>query len=183
MDPVPGDVLIPADRIAERVLALGEELRAAYDGREPVLVAVMKGCVLFLADLVRACPVPMDIEFVTARSYEGAEPGRLELTLPPELAEVVPGRPALVVDDIFDTGRTLAGVCQALEALGPTEVRSLVLLRKDRPLPPREPGGPPVRTPDYVGFEVPDHFVVGYGLDHNGRYRNLPYVAILSDPA
>ena len=170
-----GEVLIPAHRIADRVGELGCLLADAYAGREPVVVAVMKGCVLFLADLVRAWPATMDIEFVTARSYEGTRPGDVRLTLPPELAEVVPGRPVLVLDDIFDTGRTLSAVCRRIERLGAAELKTLVLLAKRRAAP-REP---PIRRPDWVGFEIEDRFVIGYGLDYRGRWRNLPYVAAL----
>jgi len=170
-----GEVLIPAHRIADRVRKLGRLLADAYAGREPVVVAVMKGCVLFLADLVRAWPATMDIEFVTARSYEGTRPGDVRLTLPPELAEVVPGRPVLVLDDIFDTGRTLSAVCRRIERLGAAELKTLVLLAKRRAAP-REPL---IRRPDWVGFEIEDRFVIGYGLDYRGRWRNLPYVAAL----
>jgi len=137
----------------------------------------MKGCVLFLADLVRAWPGAMDLEFVTARSYKGTQPGEVRVTMPPEVAQVVPGRAVLVVDDIFDTGRTLARVAEELRAFGPAEVRTLVLLRKRRPT-----AAPPLQ-PDWVGFEIADRFVVGYGLDYRGRYRNLPYLAVLPDGA
>lgn len=180
----PGDILIPAERIAARVGELADELSRAYAGREPVLVAIMKGCVLFLADLVRAWPAPMDIEFVTARSYEGTEPGDVRLTLGPEIQEVVPGRPVLVIDDIFDTGRTLSAVCRAIEGLRPADLRTLVLLRKRRRRAALAPGAAPVpavRLPDWVGFEIEDCFVVGYGLDFDGRFRNLPHIAALSE--
>ena len=170
-----GEVLIPSDRIAARVSELGRLLADAYADREVVVVAVMKGCVLFLADLVRAWPAAIDIEFVTARSYEGTRPGDVRLTLPPELAEVVPGRPVLVLDDIFDTGRTLSAVCRRIERLGAAELKTLVLLAKRRAAP-REPL---IRRPDWVGFEIEDRFVIGYGLDYRGRWRNLPYVAAL----
>jgi hypoxanthine phosphoribosyltransferase len=202
--PAPGEILIPADRIAARVSSLAAELARAYAGRDPVLVAIMKGCVLFLADLVRAWPAVMDIEFVTARSYRGTEPGEVQLTLPAELAEVARGRPVLVVDDIFDTGRTLGAVCRAVEKLRPADLQTLVFLRKRRagegtggqPTSPKQPlrlrrpkaasgtrgaaGVSSVAEPDWVGFEIEDRFVVGYGLDLDGRYRNLPYVAALA---
>ena len=169
-----GPVLFDAPTIARRVEALGRELAEAYAGRVPVLVAVMKGGALFLADLVRAWPGPMDLEFITAASYEGTEPGAVRLTLPADLAERVAGRDVLVVDDIFDTGATLAAVADALRRAGAREVRSVVLLRKRLPGPAR-----PRHEPDWVGFEVEDRFVVGYGLDYRGRFRNLPYIAAL----
>jgi hypoxanthine phosphoribosyltransferase len=137
----------------------------------------MKGSVLFLADLVRAWPGAMDLEFVTARLYEGSEPRRLQLALPPGLREVVAGRPVLVVDDIFDTGRTLTAVCEAVERLGPADLRTLVFLKKKRRRRPKAL----LRRLDWVGFEVPDRFVVGYGLDYGGRFRNLPYVAVFAE--
>jgi len=176
-----GEVLITADRIAARVRELGAAMARAYAGREPVLVAIMKGCVMLLADLVRAWPGPLSLEFVSAESYDGAKPGAVRVALPPDLGERLAGKPVLVVDDIYDTGRTIAAICHAVEALGPAEVRTLVLLRKCRA--PEQPaaGAPPLRAPDWVGFEIPDRFVVGYGLDYRGRYRNLPHVAALRE--
>jgi hypoxanthine phosphoribosyltransferase len=179
-----GEVLIDAETIARRVRDLGRELADTYRGREPVLVAVMKGCVLFLADLVRAWEGPMDIEFVTAESYDGTEPGEVRLAVPDGFAAHVAGRPVLVVDDIFDTGATLAAVRQALLGMGAEEVRSVVLLRKHADTADATPpscGGDHAAAPDWIGFDVPDRFVVGYGLDLDGRYRNLPYVAALRD--
>jgi len=177
MAPEVAETLLAADQIAARVRELGAALARSYAGREPVLVAIMKGCVVFLADLVRAWPGPMDLEFVSAESYAGAAPGRVRLSLPPDLARRVAGRPVLIVDDIYDTGATISEVCRAVEALGPAEVRTLVFLRKQRPA---APGDTARRTADWVGFDIPDRFVVGYGLDYHGRYRNLPYVATLA---
>jgi hypoxanthine phosphoribosyltransferase len=206
-----GEVLITAEQIAARVRDLGADLAGAYAGREPILVAIMKGCILFLADLVRAWPGPMDLEFVSAESYVGTQPATLRVTLPANLAARVAGRPVLVIDDIYDTGRTLDAVARAVEALSPTEVRTLVLLHKRRAAAPHarlpspgehwetgvlQPAGPavippateafspcepPPRPPHWVGFEIPDCFVVGYGLDYHGRYRNLPHVAALRE--
>jgi len=178
-----GDVLFDADTIARRVRDLGRQLAKTYRGREPVLVAIMKGCVLFLADLVRAWEGPMDLEFITAESYEGTHPGQVRLTVPAGFADRVAGRPVLVVDDIFDTGATLEAVRGALTRMGAEEVRTVVLLRKHglqgATPPPPDNGRRP--QPDWVGFDVPDRFVVGYGLDLDGRYRNLPYVAAVRD--
>jgi hypoxanthine phosphoribosyltransferase len=172
-----GEILIPSDRIAVRVRELGRTLADTYAGREVVVLAVMKGCVLFLADLVRAWGGAMDLEFVTARSYEGTRPGRVRVTLPEGLGEKIAGRPVLVLDDIFDTGRTLAAVCRKVERLRPAEVKALVLLKK------RRAAARGARLPDWVGFEIEDRFVVGYGLDHRGRFRNLPFVAALREDA
>jgi hypoxanthine phosphoribosyltransferase len=183
MPPEVGEVLITAKQIATRVCQLGQMLSATYAGRAPVIVAVMKGCVLFLADLVRACPGPMDLEFVSATAYDGAAPADVHLALPSDLGPRIAGRPVLIVDDIWDTGRTLTAVARALESLGAAEVRTLVLLRKRREAAARTPSPADVRLPDWVGFEIPDRFVVGYGLDYRGRYRNLPYVAVLKTPA
>ena len=180
-----GEILISQERVAARVRQLAETVARAYAGRNPVVVAVMKGCVLFLADLVRAWPASVDLEFVSAESYDGTQPGRICLTFPQDLQRRVAGRPVLVVDDIYDTGRTLTEVCRAVAAMGAAEVRTLVLLLK-RHDPAAQPGcpsptgaPPPLGTPDWVGFEIPDLFVVGYGLDYRGRYRNLPHVAVL----
>jgi len=177
-----GEVLIPAHRIADRVRELGRLLADAYTDREVVVVAIMKGCVLFLADLVRAWSEAsqprlaiLDLEFVSAQSYEGTRPGEVRVTLPGGLKARLAGRPVLVVDDIFDTGRTLAAVCRHVERLGAAELKTLVMLAKRRAVP-REPSIP---RPDWVGFEIEDRFVIGYGLDYRGRWRNLPYVAAL----
>jgi hypoxanthine phosphoribosyltransferase len=181
-----GEILIPADRIADRVRELGRTLAGAYAGREPVVIAIMKGCVLFLADLVRAWGEAarpehpaMDLEFVSVRSYEGTEPGEVHITLPEGLEARVAGRPVLVLDDIFDTGRTLVAVCREVERLEAAELKTLVLLAKRR----AATGEPPKRKPDWVGFEIEDRFVIGYGLDYRGRWRNLPYIAALREGA
>ena len=171
-----GDILISAAEIASRVRRLGAELAETYAGRTPVLVAIMKGCVPFLADLVRTWPGPMHLEFVSAESYDGTLAREVRLSVPADLADRVAGRHVLVVDDIYDTGATLDTVCRAVQALGPADLRTLVLLRKRLP-PSQTASAPPCRRPDWVGFEIEDRFVVGYGLDYRGLYRNLPYVA------
>jgi hypoxanthine phosphoribosyltransferase len=131
-----GDILIGAEQLAARVRELGAALAREYAGREPVLVAIMKGCVLFLADLVRAWPGPLDLEFVSAESYHGTAPGEVRLELPPDLGPRVAGRPVLVIDDICDTGATLQRVCEAIRALGPAEVRTLVVAAATGSRPP-----------------------------------------------
>jgi len=173
-----GETLITAEAIAERVCGLGATLSDVYAGRQPVIVAIMKGCVPFLADLVRAWPGPMHLEFVSAESYHGTQAGKMRLSLPTGFAHRVAGHHVLVVDDIYDTGATLNTVCDAIAALDPADLRTLVLLRKRLALPP-VPSDAPLREPDWVGFDIEDRFVIGYGLDHNGLYRNLPYLAAL----
>jgi hypoxanthine phosphoribosyltransferase len=174
-----GETLISAEAIAERVRELGATLSKAYAGREPVIVAIMKGCVPFLADLVRAWPGPMHLEFVSAESYHGTAAGEVRLSLPTDFAHRVASRHVLVIDDIYDTGATLSKVCGAIGALEPADLQTLVLLRKRLASRPSPPAGVPRRQPDWVGFEIEDRFVIGYGLDCDGLYRNLPYLAAL----
>jgi hypoxanthine phosphoribosyltransferase len=181
-----GDVLLTPEKIAARVRGLGRTLSRNYRGREPVLVAIMNGCVLFLADLVRLWPGPVDLEFISAASYNGTRPERVRLALPAGFKSRIEGRPVLVIDDIYDTGATLAAVCRELKTYRPAEVRTLVMFRKLRRRTTRKPALPPRRRPrtrrgpDWIGFDIPDLFVIGYGLDYLGRYRNLPYLAILN---
>jgi hypoxanthine phosphoribosyltransferase len=153
------------------VAELGEEITRDYAGRSPVIIGVLNGVVVFLADLLRHLDVPCRLDFVTLASYgEGAESsGEVALLKEPSLP--LAGECVLVVEDIVDTGRTLAWLVEWLTARA-AEVRVCCLLDK----PSRRVI--PVRL-DYVGFEIPDHFVVGYGLDFAQCYRNLPYLAVL----
>jgi hypoxanthine phosphoribosyltransferase len=166
------EVLIPPDAIARRVRELADEVARDYHGRAVTIVGVLTGCLIFLADLVRQLDLPLRIHLVQASSYRGAAtaPGPLQLRLDtlPELA----GRHVLIVDDILDTGRTLSKVVEELTRRGAESVRVAVLLHKQ--------GRQQVALePDYVGFPIPDAFVVGYGLDYNDEYRHLPHIAIL----
>ena len=164
-------VLIPADRLARRVRAMARQIQEDHRGRELVLVALLNGTLVFLADLIRHLTLPLRLDFIGVSSYgQGTRPGRLVFTK--ELGLDVRGRDVLVVDDILDTGRTLARVLERLRRLGPRSLRVCVLLEKKAR---REE---PVRA-DYVGFEIPDVFVVGYGLDYAERYRHLPFVGVL----
>ncbi len=164
--------LLTAEQIASRVNVLGEEISREFRGQPLTVVGVLHGSVVFVADLIRAISIPHQLGFVTASSYRGTatspEALRLDLSTLPALA----GRHVLLVDDIFDTGRTLAALVTRLEALQPQSVRTAVLLWKT------------TRTetalrPDYVGFEIPNRFVVGYGLDFNGDHRHLPFIGTL----
>ncbi len=157
--------------LARRIAELGREMAADYAGTEVVIVALLNGSVLFVADLVRQWTGPMKLDFIGVSSYRGGlSSGRLVHTK--DLRLDVRGREVLVVDDILDTGRTLEAVRRRLGALGARRVRICVLLDK--------PAGriSPVQA-DYVGFRIPDWFVVGYGLDFEEHWRNLPFIGVL----
>ena len=166
-------VLISPEAIGARVRQMGQELSRRLADTDPLVLAIMNGCVLFLADLLRQLPIPLDLEFVYCKSYDGTRSGPLEFSHRSFLAAVVRGRHVLVVDDIFDTGRTLTQVVEQARQLGAAEVTTAVMLRKEG----RQREG--MRPPDLVGFEIENVFAVGYGLDYNGRYRNLPLIGVL----
>ncbi len=164
-------ILITQARIARRVREMAVQIERDYTGRETVVVALLNGTVMFLADLIRHLSLPLRLDFMGVSSYGlGTESGDLIFTK--ELRLDVRGRDVLLVDDILDTGRTLRRVLDRMHELQPRRVRTCVLLdKKARRIEPVEA--------DYVGFAIPDLFVVGYGLDFAERYRNLPFVGVL----
>jgi hypoxanthine phosphoribosyltransferase len=165
--------LLSEQELKEGIRRLADQIRRHYEGRPLTIVGVLIGSVVLLADLIRLLDIPLRVELVQARSYApgSTRPGPLVINLDP-LSSDVRGRDVLLVDDIFDTGNTLWELVPQIDELGPTSVRTAVLLRKtgcaEVPM-----------QPDFVGFDVPDVFVVGYGLDYGDLYRNLPYVAAL----
>lgn len=164
-------VLIGPEQLARRVRAVARAIQTDFQGEELVIVALLNGTVLFLADLVRHLTLPLRLDFIGVSSYgSGTESGELVFTK--ELRLGVRDRQVLVVDDILDTGRTLSRVVKKLRALKPRSLRVCVLL--DKPSRRVEPV-----AADYIGFTIPDVFVVGYGLDFAERYRNLPFVGVL----
>jgi hypoxanthine phosphoribosyltransferase len=164
-------VLISEKHIARRVAEMARKIEKEYAGRDMVIVALLNGTVLFLADLIRHLSLPLRLDFIGVSSYgAGTESGNLVFTK--ELRLDVKGRDVLLVDDILDTGRTLTRVKEKLKKLKPRRIKICVFL--DKPSRREE-----AVTPDYVGFTIPNEFVVGYGLDFAERYRNLPYVGIL----
>jgi len=163
--------LIAADTIQARVRELGERINADYAGRELVVVVVLKGGLLFAADLLRALRVPLSLEYVRAKSYDGdSSQGAVELKVLPE--QPLAGKHVLFVEDILDTGRTTAAVLEIAQQANAASIRLCVLLDK----PSRR--ATPVHA-DYVGFTIGDRFVVGYGLDHNERHRELPAIHVM----
>jgi hypoxanthine phosphoribosyltransferase len=166
------NVLIAENRIRERVDALGAEIAADYHGRPVTVVGVLTGCLVFLADLIRRLDHPTQIALIQASSYRGTATTAGELVVKDELLPDVTGRHLLLVDDILDTGQTISRLVEYLKSRGAASVKSCVLLRKIG----RQNV---VFEPDYTGFEIPDAFVVGYGLDYNDEYRHLPFIAVL----
>ena len=174
-------VLLDADAIAGRIGELADEITTDLNasGDDPLnvtLIPVMTGSLMFVADLVRQLPVPMRIEVVSVTAYPGRATTSVGATLEGDLpdAEVLRGHHVLIIDDILDSGSTLDTLIREFKPFEPASLRSCVLLAKegrDRPV-----------EADYVGFTIPDRFVVGYGLDYDGLYRNLPEIATL-DPA
>ena len=168
-------VLLTEEQIARRIRALSRQIARDFAGRETVVVALLNGTVMFLGDLIRNLSFPLRLDFIGVSSYgSGTESGELVFTK--ELRLDVRGRDVLLVDDILDTGRTLRRVTAKLKALKPRRIRTCVLLNKASRRVEKIQA-------DYVGFEIPDYFVVGYGLDFAERYRNLPFVGVLHPEA
>ena len=167
-------ILISENEIRERVKELGAKLSEEYQGQPLTILGVLTGSIVLLADLIRATNVPLRVALISASSYGGTRtsPGQLSVnsTLVPDLK----GRHVVILDDIFDTGKTMVGLFEAVQGFSPASVKSAVLLWKtERTCVELEP--------DYFGFKIPDEFVVGYGLDYNDEFRHLPYVGIPDD--
>jgi hypoxanthine phosphoribosyltransferase len=169
-------VLIPAAEIERRIDELGREIAAAYPDHQPVtIVGVLTGCLIFLADLIRRVDLPLRISLIQASSYRGETTDPGELQIHSDLLPDVTGCDVLLIDDILDTGRTISRIGAHLKSRGARSVRVAVLLRKrGRQEVPFEP--------DFCGFEIPNEFVVGYGLDYNNEYRHLPFIGVLPTP-
>jgi len=168
------ETLIDRDRLQRRVAELGEEVSADYAGRDLLLVGVLKGAVFFMADLMRHLTIPCEIDFMAISSYGDSTDSSGVVRILKDLDINIEGRDVLVVEDIIDSGLTLSYLMRNLEAREPASLEICALLTK----PERREIDVSVR---YVGFEIPNRFVIGYGLDFAERYRNLPYVGVL-DP-
>jgi hypoxanthine phosphoribosyltransferase len=168
------EVLLDESTLKQRVAALGTEISADYEGREVLLVGVLKGAVFFMADLMRQLSIPCEIDFMAISSYGAATDSSGVVRILKDLDANIAGRDVLVVEDIIDSGLTLSYLMRTLRARRPASLEICALLTK----PERREIDVPVR---YVGFEIPNRFVIGYGLDFAERYRNLPYIGVL-DP-
>jgi hypoxanthine phosphoribosyltransferase len=174
-DPAIGETLVEEEALARRIRELGEEISRDYAGRELFLVGVLKGAVFFVADLMRQLDVHCAIDFMAVASYGSSTDSSGVVRILKDLDVSIEGRDVLIVEDIVDSGLTLNYLLRTLRARNPESLEVCALLTKPERLQVRDL---PIR---YVGFEIPNQFAIGYGLDHGERYRNLPYVAALAD--
>jgi len=169
-----GEVLVQRDELAHRVRELGAEISADYEERDLLLVGVLKGAFFFLSDLMRVLTVPCEVDFMAVASYGDSTSTSGVVRILKDLDAPIQGREVLIVEDIVDSGLTLSYLLRMLQARDPKSVEVCALLTK----PERRKVDLPIR---YTGFEIPDRFAIGYGLDHAERFRELPYVAVLDE--
>ncbi len=166
------DILIPTDKLQERIRQIGAEITRDYAGRRPELICVLKGAMVFLSDLMRAIDLNLTIDYIAVSSYGKGVTSTGEVKIIKDLDEPLQGRDIILVEDILDTGLTLSYLVSSFRARGATSVKIATLLNK--------PERRKVEVhADYVGFDIPDKFVVGYGLDYAERYRNLPFIGVV----
>lgn len=168
-------ILLSQEQIQARIRELGQVLSREYAGKNPLFVGVLKGVVIFYADMVRAVDIPCEFDFMSVSSYQGTESTGC-LNIKKDLDRDISGRHVVILEDILDTGLTLSRTVELLKSRGAASLKICALL--DKP----ERRSAPIQA-DYVGFTIPNEFVVGYGLDFNERYRNLPYVGVLKPEA
>jgi hypoxanthine phosphoribosyltransferase len=169
-----GEILVQSDDLAHRVRELAAEVSRDYAGRDLFLVGVLKGAVFFLSDLMRHLEVPCEVDFMAVSSYGSSTDTSGIVRILKDLDSPIEGREVLIVEDIVDSGLTLSYLLRTLKARNPASLEVCALLTK----PERRKVELPIR---YVGFEIPNRFAIGYGLDHGERFRNLPYVAVLEE--
>ncbi len=174
-DPALGDILVQRDELAHRIKELAEEVSRDYEGRSLLLIGVLKGAVFFLADLMRHLEVECELDFMAVSSYGASTESSGVVRILKDLDAPIEGKHVLIVEDIVDSGLTLSYLFRMLRARKPASLEVCALLTK----PERREIDLPIK---YVGFEIPNRFAIGYGLDHGERYRNLPYVAVLNEP-
>ena len=165
-------VLMSEEQLQKRVREMGDELYDRFHDKDPIFVGVLKGCFIFMADLVRAAQLKSEVEFIGLSSYKNATKSSGVVQITRDLQKDITGRHIIVVEDILDSGLTLSYIKELLESRGPRSIRIATLLDK----PSRRKVD---LQADYIGFSVPDEFVIGYGLDYDEKYRNLPYIGIL----
>lgn len=166
------EILFTQEQLAARVQTLAEQIRADYAGKSPLVVGVLRGCFVFMADLVRHLDLPLTLDFMSVSSYGAGTESSGLVNIRLDLHEDIAGRDVLLVEDILDSGNTLSKLVATLRQRDPASLKLCVLL--DKP----ERRTQPIQA-DYVGFTVPDAFLVGYGLDYDQKYRQLPYIGVL----
>ena len=166
-------VLVSEEELKAKVAELGAQISKDYEGRNLVLVSILKGSVVFMADLMRAVSIPCSIDFMVVSSYGGGTVSSGVVRIVKDLDESLEGKDVLIVEDIIDSGRTLAYLIEVLKQRGPKSIRLCTLLDK-----PERRVKKQVKV-DYTCFTIPDEFVVGYGLDYDQKYRNLPYIGVV----
>ena len=168
-----GEILVQADELQHRISEMAAQITRDYEGRDLLLIGVLKGAVFFLSDLMRQIQIPCEVDFMAVASYGSSTDSSGVVRILKDLDAPLEGRNVLIVEDIVDSGLTLQYLMRTLAARGPASIEVCALLTK----PERRKVETPAR---YVGFEIPDKFAIGYGLDYAERYRNLPYVATLT---
>ena len=165
-------ILFTQEELARRVGELGEQITADYAGKEVAVASVLRGSYIFMADLTRAIQLPITVDFMAVSSYGSGTVSSGQVEIKKDLSDSIEGKDLIIVEDILDSGNTLYYLMDVLRARKPASIRICTLL--DKP----ERRSKPIAA-DYVGFSIPDAFVVGYGLDYDEKYRNLPYVGVL----
>ncbi len=173
-DPRIGEILVTEDELSARVAEVGAEISRDYEGREVLLVGVLKGAVFFLSDLMRHIAIPCEVDFMAVASYGSSTDSSGVVRILKDLDVPIQGRHVVIVEDIVDYGLTLSYLLRTMRAREPASLEVCALLTK----PERRKSNVEIR---YTGFEIPNRFVIGYGLDYGQRYRQLPYVAVLAD--
>ena len=167
-------ILFDPEAIEKRVAEMGKEISETYEEAVPLLVGVLKGCTMFMSDLIKHIKIPMEMDFIAVSSYHGTQPSNGAVRIVKDLDNAIEGRDLLVIEGIVDTGMTVGYILRNLQARHPKSIRLCTFLDK----PARRIVNVPI---DFCGYEIPDRFVVGYGLDFLQLYRNLPYIGILKD--
>jgi hypoxanthine phosphoribosyltransferase len=166
------EILIGTEELQAKVAELGRQISDDYRGRDPLLICLLRGAVVFLSDLIRAIDIPLEMDFMAISSYGASTESSGVVRLVMDLKSNITGRDVLIVEDIVDTGRTLTYILDNLQTRRPADIKVCALLSK--------PSRREVQVKlDYLGFEIPDRFVVGYGLDYGEVYRNLPFIGVL----
>jgi hypoxanthine phosphoribosyltransferase len=167
-----GEILIGTEELQAKIAELGRQISEDYRGRNPLLICLLRGAVVFLSDLIRVMDIPLEMDFMAISSYGASTKSSGVVRLVMDLKSNITGRNVLIVEDIVDTGRTLAYILDNLRTRHPADIKVCTLLSK--------PSRREVQVElDYLGFEIPDKFVVGYGLDYAEAYRNLPFIGVL----